>query len=148
MESPIKTPEIQIKTLDGKTIGSFPLAPLLEAVKAILAPDAKLAEEQQAKDAEIAHLQEQVAELESPEHRHQIISEWLNGLEGADPEQKVALGVKLGLDQMFREANVAEEAPLEATSSEPPAPKPFVVFADPADPAYVQSGLAGVWIRR
>lgn len=154
--------EIELKTLpDGKLVAEFPVAKLAEELKTQLGESlpagqtedtAKLQEDYAKLEEEVAGLKEEVARLESEEHAQEVITHWLNNLDAADPEHKVALGVKLGLDKMFKEAEVAEETELVQVGvvKEPAVvaetkPKTKIVFSDPHDPSYKHFERLGCW---
>ncbi len=113
---------------------------------------AKLQEDYAKLEEENTSLQAEVARLESPGHEHEVVANWLNNLDVADPELKVELGLKLGLDKMFKEAEVAEGkepvAVAEVKELAPePAPKPEVCWKDPGDDAnYKKVQGLPIWI--
>jgi len=86
--------------------------PIEEAVKTGEEPNIATMQEENVQLAEeVASLKEEIDRLESEEHSQEVIAHWLSNLDMADPEARVELGVKLGLDKMFREAEVADEEP-------------------------------------
>ena len=80
---------------------------------------AKLQEDHDKLEVEVANLQEEVARLESEEHGQEVIRHFLNNLDSADPVAKADLAIKLGLVKMVEEAEVAEEKEPGAETKEP-----------------------------
>ncbi len=113
---------------------------------------AKLQDDNAKLEEEVIGLRAEVARLESPEHENEVVTNWLNNLDGADPELKVELGLKLGLDKMFKEAEVAEgKEPVAVAEVKEPAPepahKPEVCWKDPGDDAnYKKVQGLPIWI--
>ena len=111
-----------------------------------------------AKLAEVATLKEEVARLESQEHKDEVVAAWLEqDFENADPAVKLVLGRKLGLDKLFEEARLAEEKAAVAVAkveevktaeATEPAPKPEVVYSDPKDADYYQVKDMPIWVKK
>ena len=110
-------------------------------------PEAKFAEETANLEEEVASLKEDVARLESEEHSQEVIAHWLSqDFEDADPAVKANLGIKLGLDKMFREAGVdeAKEPALVAEVKESELPK--IVYRDPSCDTYEKVQGLPIWL--
>jgi len=111
--------------------------PIEEVVKTEEEPNIATMQEENAQLAEeVANLKEEITQLESEEHAEEIVAHWLSNLDMADPEAKVALGIKLGLDTMFREAEVAEDEE----------PKPKLLWKDPGDGTYEKVTGLPIWV--
>ena len=121
-------------------------------------PEAKLQEDYAKLDEENKSLKGQVAHFESEEHAKEVIAHFLNNLDSADPDEKVELGVKLGLDKMFKEGEAVTEGRMAeseeevgevkepvAEVSEPVLPE--LVWDDPKDPVhYSQHDVLPCWV--
>lgn len=95
-------------------------------IASLKSSEAGEAEPSQEAGTELAELRERVGHLESEDHNTEVIAAWLQDLDGADPETKIALGVKLGLDSLFAAAETVP-TPQEVPGVQEPPP----VVAEP-----------------
>jgi len=99
--------ELEIIKKDGKT---FLLMPDELVASLRSSSEAKMAEAVKPRDDEIAHLKEEVGQLESQEHAQEVFTEFARKL---TPEGFVELAGILGYEAQLPEASVAEVAEAE-----------------------------------
>lgn len=104
---------------------------------------AELEEQQLERVGKAGQLELQVADLQSPEHRREVLGDWLKGM---TPELYFELAGKLGYQVESVRATEAEEAEV-AEPEDGPEERPGIIEGKTDEPGYRYLDLVGISVR-